>query len=70
MDLAPFEVLRESERMRPEALRWREAFAEARVLIERGDPGALEQRIAARSRWHSPAIGESGKARAESVRRS
>jgi len=69
VDLAPFEVLREGERMGPEALRWREAFAEARVLIEGGDPGALEEAydrltLSARAFPDSPIAGECHRLRA------
>jgi N-acetylmuramoyl-L-alanine amidase len=43
VELPPFEVFQEAERMKPEARRWRAAFDEARDLIERGDEEALEQ---------------------------
>ena len=69
LNLPPFEVFRESERMKPEALRWREAFIEARELIERGDPAALEQAydrlmLSARAFPDSPVAGECHRLRA------
>ena len=49
--------------MKPEALRWREAFDEARPLIERGDPASLAQAyerltLSARAFPDSPIAGE------------
>ena len=69
VDLPPFEVFRESERKKPEARRWREAFAEARELIVRGDPEALEQAydrltLSARAFPDSPIAGECHRLRA------
>jgi len=43
VELPPFEVFQERERMKPEARRWRAVFDEARELMERGDPGSLAQ---------------------------
>jgi N-acetylmuramoyl-L-alanine amidase len=74
VDLPPFEVLRESERMKPEALRWREVFVEARELIERGDPAALEPAyerltLSVRAFPDSPIAGECHRLRAEFLAR-
>jgi N-acetylmuramoyl-L-alanine amidase len=67
--LPPFEVLREGERMRADALRWREAFTEARALIERGDTDSLAQAyerltLSARAFPDSPLAGECHRLRA------
>jgi N-acetylmuramoyl-L-alanine amidase len=69
VELPPFEVLREAERMKPEALRWREALAEARELIERGDEEALAKAadrlpLSARAFPDSPLAGECHRLRA------
>jgi hypothetical protein len=74
VELPPFEVFRESERMRPEALRWREAFTEARELMPRGEPGALEQAyerltLSARAFPDSPIAGECHRLRGEILAR-
>ncbi len=69
VSLPPFEVLREAERMKPEALRWRELFAEGRERLERGDPESLEQAydrltLSARAFPDSPIAGECHRLRA------
>jgi N-acetylmuramoyl-L-alanine amidase len=70
VSLPPFEVLREADRMKPEALRWREVFVEAQELIERADLEALEQAydrltLSARAFPDSPIAGECHRLRAE-----
>jgi len=70
IELPPFAVFEQSERMKPEALRWREAFDEARQLMERGDPEALGQAydrltFSARAFPDSPIAGECHRLRGE-----
>jgi len=74
VELPPFEVFRESERMKPEALRWREVFNEARELMERGDPEALvpaydRLTFSARAFPDSPIAGECHRLRGEILAR-
>ncbi len=74
VELPPFEVFREAERMKPEALRWREVFVEARGLMERGDPEALEHAndrltFSVRAFPDSPIAGECHRLRGEILAR-
>jgi N-acetylmuramoyl-L-alanine amidase len=74
VSLPPFEAFQESERMKPEARRWREAFVEAQDLIGRGGPGDLEQAydrltLSARAFPDSPIAGECHRLRAEVLAR-
>jgi N-acetylmuramoyl-L-alanine amidase len=74
VELPPFEVFRESERVRPEGLRWREALGEARDLAERGTPEALQEAferltLSARAFPDSPIAGECHRSRAEILAR-
>jgi N-acetylmuramoyl-L-alanine amidase len=74
VDLPPFEVFRESERMKPEARRWREVFDEARDLMARGGPEALAQAydrlmFSVRAFPDSPIAGECHRLRAEILAR-
>ena len=41
VELPPFAVFQEEERMKPEARQWRAAFEEGRALVERGDAASL-----------------------------
>ncbi|WP_375582966.1 N-acetylmuramoyl-L-alanine amidase [Cyclobacterium xiamenense] len=43
--LEPFDVFQEAERMRPEALRWKENFEEARRLVQTGDAASRQQAL-------------------------
>ena len=67
--LPSFEVAREAERVHAAALRWRTSFAEARLLMERGDAAALAQAyesltLSARVFPDSPLAGECHRLRA------
>jgi N-acetylmuramoyl-L-alanine amidase len=70
VDLPPFAVFQESERMKPEARRWRAAFDEARQLMARGGPEALADAydrlsFSVRAFPDSPIAGECHRLRAE-----
>ncbi len=74
VELPPFEVFQERERMKPEARRWRAVFDEARELMERGDPGSLEQAydrlvFSVRAFPDSPIAGECHRLRGEILAR-
>ncbi|WP_162416174.1 N-acetylmuramoyl-L-alanine amidase [Cyclobacterium roseum] len=45
LEIPPFEVLQEAERMRPEALQWKENFQEAKRLYETGSPENKEHAL-------------------------
>jgi N-acetylmuramoyl-L-alanine amidase len=72
--LPPFEAFREADRMKPEALRWRDAPGEARALLQRGDPSSLARAndlltLSARAFPDSPVAGECHRLRADVLAR-
>ncbi len=74
VELPPFAVFQEAERMKPEARRWRAAFDEARQLMERGDPESLAQAwdrlvFSVRAFPDSPIAGECHRLRSEILAR-
>lgn len=74
VDLPPFEVFRESERVKPECLRWREVYDEARALLEHGDTESLvpafeRLTFSVRAFPDSPIAGECHRLRAEILAR-
>ncbi len=74
VELPPFAVFQEAERMKPEARRWREVFDEARALMERGDPESLAQAydrlvFSVRAFPDSPIAGECHRLRGEILAR-
>jgi N-acetylmuramoyl-L-alanine amidase len=74
VSLPPFAVLQEAERMSPEARRWREAFDEGRVLLEKGEAESLARAyerltFSARAFPDSPLAGECHRLRAEVLER-
>ena len=74
VELPPFPVFQEAERMKPEARRWRAAFDEARQLMERGDPESLAQAwdrlvFSVRAFPDSPIAGECHRLRSEILAR-
>jgi N-acetylmuramoyl-L-alanine amidase len=74
VDLPPFSVFQEVERMKPEARRWRAAFDEARELMERGDAASLGQAderlvFSVRAFPDSPIAGECHRLRGEILAR-
>jgi N-acetylmuramoyl-L-alanine amidase len=74
VDLPPFEVFQEAERMKPEARLWRAAFDEARGLIEHADEKSLERAyerltFSVRAFPDSPVAGECHRLRAAILER-
>ncbi|WP_158858258.1 N-acetylmuramoyl-L-alanine amidase [Lunatibacter salilacus] len=43
LTIPPFPVFQEAERMRPEALLWKENYLKGKELVEQGDPSLLEE---------------------------
>lgn len=74
VDLEPFSVFQEAERMSPEAMRWREFYDRAVELSERDDPEQLERALeyatrSARSFPDSPVAREAHLLRADLLQR-
>ena len=74
VELPPFAVFQEAERMKPEARRWHAAFDEARELMERGDAASLAQAydrlvFSVRAFPDSPIAGECHRLRSEILAR-
>jgi N-acetylmuramoyl-L-alanine amidase len=74
IELPPFVVFQEAERMKPEARQWRAAYDEARQLMARGDPESLARAyerlvFSVRAFPDSPIAGECHRLRSEILAR-